>query len=100
MQFGYGNEGGGVKKDQPSVTESGAVGRSRSMPISPTHPLTLFLRFLFGPGETVGNSEGEAESSLVLALILATSKTFPSIWARFGGNTERRRLDNSTSAWR
>jgi hypothetical protein len=44
------------------------------MSISPSHPFTLFLRFLFGPGETTENSIGEAGTSLVFALILATSK--------------------------
>ena len=77
------------------MTESGAVGKSRSMSISPSHPFTLFLRFRFGPGEIAENSIGEAGTSLVLALILVTSRVLPSIWARFGGKTDRRRLGDS-----
>jgi hypothetical protein len=80
------------KERAPSMTESGAVGKSRSISISPSHPFTLFLRFRFGPGETAENSIGEAGCSLVLALILATSKLLVSVWPMWGGRTDRRRL--------
>ena len=87
------------KKYRPSITESGAVGKSKSISISPSHPFTLFLRFRFGPAGVVENSIGEAGSSPAPTLILATSRALPSVWAIFGGKTERRRLGDSTSVF-
>lgn len=84
---------------RPSMTESGAVGKSRSISISPSHPFTLFLRFRFGPGEIPENSIGEAGTSPLPALILATSSAVPSVWPTFGGKTERSRLDSLVLVW-